>query len=71
VAIKRAALRDMGIDGQVSPYSYQRGQTVYLEEDNDASLLIGAAKLKGIKLEFVDKYTDKNSPIRSYESFRP
>ena len=32
-AVKRAELAQLGILGQVSHYSYQRGRTVYLEED--------------------------------------
>jgi hypothetical protein len=71
VAIKRDVLIKLGIEHKVSYYSYQRGQTVYLEEDCDASLLIGAARDAGITFGFVNKYTDKRSPIRSYAQFKP
>lgn len=71
VAIKRAVLIKLGIEHKITPYSYQRGQTAYLEEDCDASTLIGAARDAGIALEFTEKYCDRHSPIRSYETFKP
>jgi hypothetical protein len=71
VAIKRDVLIKLGIEHKVSYYSYQRGQTVYLEEDCDMSLLISAARDAGITFGFVDKYTQKRSPIRSYAQFKP
>lgn len=71
VAVKRTVLIKLGIEHKISSYSYQRGQTVYLEEDCDMSTLIIAARDVGITFGFVDKYTDRHSPIRSYESFKP
>lgn len=71
VAIKRSVLIKLGIEHKVSYYSYQRGQTVYLEEDCDMSLLLGAARDAGITLAFTDKHTQKRSPIRSYAQFKP
>jgi hypothetical protein len=71
VAIKRDVLIKLGIEHKVSYYSYQRGQTVYLEEDCDASLLISAARDAGITFGFVHKHTNKRSPIRSYAQFKP
>lgn len=70
VSIKRDVLHMLGIANRVSHYSYQRGKTVYLEEDCDAALLIQAAKQTGIELSFEEKYTDRDSPIRSYDSYR-
>ena len=35
LAVKRKALEDADLLNQVSDYSYQRGETVYLEEDSD------------------------------------
>ena len=71
VAIKRAVLIKLGIEHKISTYSYQRGQTVYLEEDCDMSTLISAARAAGITLEFTEKYVNRHSPIRSYDYFRP
>ena len=71
VAIKRSVLIKLGIEHKITSYSYQRGQTVYLEEDCDAYTLISAAHDAGITFGFVHKHTDKRSPIRSYDYFKP
>ena len=69
-AVKRAELAALGILGQVSHYSYQRGRTVYLEEDCDASLYFAAHKAAGTVPAYIEKHTDKRHPIRSYSTFR-
>lgn len=70
-AVKRTVLADLGIADKVSAYSYQRGQSVYLEEDCDLSLLIGALRDRGITPVFAERHTDRRSPIRSYDYYRP
>lgn len=75
LAVKRKELIELGVIGQISRYSYQRGGTVYLEEDGDASRFINACVAKGLcatanDFPYVSKYSEKNSPIRSYESFK-
>ena len=65
-------LHTLGIAGQISLYSYQRGDSAYLEEDCDASLFHRA---------FFDKYGEfpvyrernnasKYSRIRGYNIYR-
>lgn len=68
-AVKRTLLESLGIADKVSHYSYQRGQTVYLEEDCDLSLLVAEFKARGIQPQWVEHYTDR-SPIRSYDRYR-
>lgn len=63
-------LIELGIDNKVSTYSYQRGKRVYLEEDCDLSLLIGALRERGVTPEWVEHHTDRRSPIRSYDHYR-
>ena len=70
-AVKRTRLIDLGIECQISPYSYQRGQTVYLEEDCDASVYFAALRAKGIDPAYIEKHMGRRHPIRSYESFKP
>ena len=53
---------------QLTFFSYQRGQTIYLEEDQDANLFLECAKEKDIDIEINPKYTERYSQIRSYES---
>lgn len=71
-AVKRKFLQELGILHQITPYSYQRGASVYLEEDCDLTLFVNtytkkfgvAPKLVMTKAKFVER-----SPIRSYERF--
>jgi len=69
-AVKRDLLVKFGIADKVSTYSYQRGKTVYLEEDCDLSLLIGALKARNITPQWDERHTDRRSPIRSYDHYR-
>ncbi len=69
LAVKRALLIELGLMERISMYSYERGQTVYLEEDCDAGILINELKSRGIEYSFKDgKWVDR-SPIRSYYRF--
>lgn len=70
-AVKRADCEALGILEKISPYSYQRGRTVYLEEDCDASVYFAALRAQGIEPTYIEKHTDKRHPIRSYASFHP
>ena len=65
--VKRQVLVNFGLMDKVSKYSYQRGQTVYLEEDCDATLYLDALRERGIQFSIVEKHTNKSHPIRSYE----
>lgn len=55
----------------ISPFSYQRGQTIYLEEDDDALRFVTCARSKGVELIISHNHTNKSSPIRSYQHFTP
>lgn len=67
--VKRAVAKQiMGKKfNQLTFFSYQRGQTIYLEEDQDANLFLECAKEKNIDIEISPKYTERYSQIRSYE----
>lgn len=66
--VTRAQLDALGITAQITPYSYQHRDRVYLEEDIDAGLYLQAAKAAGYRLTIRDKYADP-SPIRNFPSF--
>jgi hypothetical protein len=68
-AVKRKVLFDLGIADKISLYSYQKGDTVYLEEDCDLAELVRALKLKGVPVEWDERSTNKYSPIRNYARF--
>ena len=67
--VKREVLRNLGIAHQVSPYSYQRNDYAYLEEDCDLFLLQQAMDKNNVRLKFVERRTDGRSKIRSYERY--
>ena len=66
-------LSDLNLLGKISPYSYQRGETVYLEEDCDAGVFIDKLKslgiVRGVNYEIVEGSPTDRSPIRSYKPF--
>lgn len=67
----RKLLKELGIERDISIYSYQRGEFVYLEEDCDAGKLFGALRLSGIEPKQIFHTADKRSKIRGYASFQP
>ena len=70
LAVKRKLLKELNILDKITGYSYERGQTVYLEEDQDADTLWKTMIEKKIKFEIIhpDTWPD-HSPIRSYNYF--
>lgn len=69
--VKRSVLHNLGIANDITPYSYQRGEYVYLEEDCDLSTLCMALNQRNTRIKFVQKYADRESRIRSYECYKP
>jgi hypothetical protein len=69
LAVPISEIVTLGIAGQISPYSYMKGDMAYLEEDCDYSLFFEAKLAKGEKPETVTEHTDYESPIRNYPRF--
>lgn len=70
VAVKQKDLAALGITHRISQFSYHRGNTVYCEEDCDASILIDALKARGYKIHITDVYHSGRSFIRSYPPYK-
>lgn len=70
LAVKRDLLKMYDVLVWISPYSYQKGGTVYLEEDSDLSKFLNVLRDNKVEFELIEKSTNKRSPIRSYESFK-
>lgn len=68
--VKRDLLNKLGIAKQITAFSHQRGDYVYLEEDMDLGTLISALKTQGVKINFKEFHTNKSSKIRSYNSYQ-
>jgi hypothetical protein len=69
VKIKLDKLKALGIDKDISYFSYTRKDYAYLEEDCDLSKLVKACNDKGIVLKFREHNSNKDSKIRNYQSY--
>lgn len=56
---------------QFTCFSYERGDSVYLEEDQDAATLMAACNQAGIEPKGRYSHTDRPSRIRSYAPLAP
>lgn len=70
VKVKKSVLRELKIADKISPFSYQRGEFAYLEEDCDLESLLNACADSGIFIRYTFCTTSKSSKIRSYEQYR-
>ena len=70
LAVPRALLHDLGIADEITPYSYQRLDHVYLEEDCDLSTFTRAMGAAGREFKAIDAHTNSQSFIRSLPSYR-
>jgi len=68
LAVKRKELVRLGIVDQISGYSYQNGDTVYLEEDCDAGMFMDAKRDANEEVIFKETYQE-NTPIRNFKYF--
>jgi hypothetical protein len=61
-------LNKLGIQNQISRYSYKRKDHAYLEEDLDLTTLIDSLnnEYPGIKIKYNEQISNKSSKIRSY-----
>ena len=67
--VKKSELQKLGIDNQITAFSYQKGENAYLEEDQDAGTFINAKKQQNEEVETNSNFTNKSSKIRNYESY--
>lgn len=70
--VPRSLLVHLGIDRDITGYSYMNGNSAYLEEDLDASRFFEAYKSHyGHAPEVLDAPHVNHSKIRNYQSFAP
>jgi hypothetical protein len=68
--VKRDDLLNAGLTAlAISRYSYQKGGTVYLEEDCDAGCFLTALKQAGTECHITEKNSNRSSPIRNFSRF--
>lgn len=68
--VRRAEITRLGIALEITPYSYQRGDLVFLEEDCDLSTFMRAKEAAGEPVTFEDRHVEHTS-IRGYDAYRP
>ena len=56
---------------EITPWSFQRGDYVFLEEDQDAALFLQCLKTQGIHPVWRQHHANRYSRIRNYDTFRP
>lgn len=69
VKVKNSLLKKLGIEREISGFSYTRGDYSYLEEDCDASRLADALEKNKIEIKYKQFHTNKSSKIRNYNSY--
>lgn len=68
--VPKSLLVKLGISSQITQYSYQKQEFVYLEEDQDLTLFIKTMKKSNLNFKILNmKQSNKSSKIRSYERF--
>jgi hypothetical protein len=70
LSVSRKVLEKYVDPKEISTYSYQRKDRVFLEEDCDATKFIVALRKAGVAYQFVETHTNRNSKIRNYNCFR-
>ena len=68
-SVKREKLKTMGILEKVSSFSYQKGRSVYLEEDWDAGLFFNNLTEEEKQSIKVVNSCSNRSPVRGYSRF--
>ena len=69
LAVKRSEVAKLGIADKISGFSYQKGKTVYLEEDKDMATFKTALETAGDQLEVKVAKIVKRSNIRGFSKF--
>jgi hypothetical protein len=67
--VKLTEIVKLGIQEQISGYSYVRGDYAYLEEGCDLTTFVLAARKAGYEPKWREHSSDKRSKIRNYESY--
>ena len=68
--VPRAELDSLGIAHKISPYSYQKGELAYLEEDCDFSHFAAAKAARAEPVQYSELYQE-NTFIRNLPRFQP
>jgi hypothetical protein len=69
IKVPMSELVRLNISNDITPFSYVRGQYVFLEEDCDASTFLNAREREGNRVTLERKHSNSNSKVRSYDRY--
>lgn len=69
VKVPKSILRKLGIEKDISKYSYENGEFAYLEEDRDVLIFMEAMKKTNHPVKFKEFHTNRSSIIRNYNGY--
>lgn len=69
LAVKRKLIEALGIENEISIFSYQKGQSVYLEEDQDLGTFCKIMEDLEIEIKTRSSYKD-NSHVRYFDRYQ-
>lgn len=70
--VPRTLLKEVGVEKNITGFSYQRGDKIYLEENSDLPVFIKALTDKGRSYTIATtKHYDGEAKIRNYARFKP
>ena len=69
LSVKYKELVELGIENQITAYSYVNGQSAYLEEGKDMETYLNAQKSAGVTVEIDKRDHGEVSRIRKYDAF--
>lgn len=70
LAVKKKLLEELNILDLISSCSYEKGKTIYLEEDHDLSIFLRKCEESNISLNIEEKHTNNRSQIRTYNFYK-
>ncbi|MDD5094565.1 MAG: hypothetical protein PHV74_09330 [Dehalococcoidia bacterium] len=68
--VPRSVVNELGISKQITSFSYQQGDQIYLEEDCDASLFLDTCEKRGIKITTWETHHDDDR-VRNMDCYSP
>ena len=66
-----AQLINLGVSSKISAFSYRSGTDIYLEEDDDLTIFVEAAKKAGLEIDLVDRPIAQDQTIRQMDPYSP
>ena len=63
--VPMSLIDELGIGGEISNYSFRKGDKAYLEEDCDLYLFLNKMEERGLIVDFQEEHTNYDSWVRN------